>query len=491
MEKNYIPVHTRTRSVIRNLWLILTVLLAPGCLKQEDHRIDLISSGTELSAIQIPMNRYSALYPVLDGYGGITFRGDGSPVTADTIGSIAGAAPSAYDATDAGDVDGERAGMAQTVAVQPVFSLHTREGDEAPVVRILEGERSVQGTGSYFFSDSMFPLLPRFRKAVFHNAWPVVGVDLVDDSIPLVVSLEVQEPFFPRGPEINALPVINMAWTLSNPEKEPVEYRLKLTMPPGGQHGAVQELHRAIPVQPNHETQAPEGAGIAIHLGLHTIGVLSEYASVVQSAPGVLVSKGSLEPGGTVTIPFRFAWGEAGDTDSYERVVQLLHRDLRGASKKTNAFSLGMITSTIPPSLLDSVLTGLSEERFTRGQQPEIPDSSEAWNGYREYAGYRYDAISKMMRFAPVEDVLPVRFLWLTPAGWGTLEVDRGNILLKCLHGKLVLSELVLGGKAFFVFREFIPSHDARIRYERRELHFRFPGSLTLPEGEAFRMDLP
>ncbi len=113
-----------------------------------------------------------------------------------------------------------------------------------------------------------------------------------------------------------------------------------------------------------------------------------------------------------------------------------------------------------------------------------------SWGVYQAMAGYQYDGTSGEMRFSPAEDVLPMRFFWSAGSGWGTLEVSRAEISLTCLHGSLELEKLVLAGRSFFVFREFLPSHDVDVRYHNGSLQIGFNDNISLAEGEAFKMEL-
>lgn len=114
-----------------------------------------------------------------------------------------------------------------------------------------------------------------------------------------------------------------------------------------------------------------------------------------------------------------------------------------------------------------------------------------SWGVYQAMAGYHYDGTRGVMKFEPAEDVLPFRFFWSAGTGWGTLEVTRGKIHLKCMSGALDLEELVLSGRSFFVFREFIPTHDVEVRYNNRSLIIAFKKGISLQEGEEFKMELP
>jgi non-lysosomal glucosylceramidase len=117
--------------------------------------------------------------------------------------------------------------------------------------------------------------------------------------------------------------------------------------------------------------------------------------------------------------------------------------------------------------------------------------SLSSWSVYQAMAGYSYDGTRKRMQFSPAEDVLPFRFFWSTGSGWGTFKASRASVELTCLHGNLELDELLLGGKSFFVFREFELSKACDVSYADRILRIKFPGGLSLAEGEQFTMSLP
>jgi uncharacterized protein (DUF608 family) len=113
-----------------------------------------------------------------------------------------------------------------------------------------------------------------------------------------------------------------------------------------------------------------------------------------------------------------------------------------------------------------------------------------SWSVYQAMAGYHYDGGKGTMTFEPADDVLPMRYFWSTASGWGTFNASRSGIELKCLSGFLEFKELILKGKSFFVFREFLPSHEVEVNYSEGALHIDFNGTIHLEEGEHFFMDL-
>ena len=114
-----------------------------------------------------------------------------------------------------------------------------------------------------------------------------------------------------------------------------------------------------------------------------------------------------------------------------------------------------------------------------------------SWSVYEAMAGYHYDGTRNTMTFDPADDVLPVRFFWSAGSGWGTLQVSRAAVELRCLHGSVDLQQLNLQGKSFFVLREFIPSREVKVSYNNTSLEIIFPSPITLEEGEVFEMVLP
>lgn len=114
-----------------------------------------------------------------------------------------------------------------------------------------------------------------------------------------------------------------------------------------------------------------------------------------------------------------------------------------------------------------------------------------SWSVYQAMAGYQYDATKGKMSFSPAIDALPHRYFWSGGQGWGSIEISRANVVLRCLSGTLELKELAFEGAKFFTFREFVPNTKAAISYKDKMLVITFSDKLQLKEGEEFRMDIP
>ena len=268
-----------------------------------------------------------------------------------------------------------------------------------------------------------------------------------------------------------------------------------------------------------------------------------------------MYTSGLLGPDESVTIPFLFLWYIPGarNPDSYvaERTAAddvLISKNLYSGSysgidglthhlidnfgyirDRTMQFSHSLVTSTIDAESLEAVLRDFSgaveqgEISFrgkvfsedvlrefqkavvqgelsalnysdpfnTTGTQQIAGSVGSAWNRYQAISGYAYERERGRMTFSPATDVLPVRFLWATDSGWGTIDVSRARIVLKCIHGSVDLRQLTLEGRSFFVFREFVPTRDAEVTYENEALKVLFAEALMLNEGASFTMEIP
>jgi non-lysosomal glucosylceramidase len=102
------------------------------------------------------------------------------------------------------------------------FALWTKKGMGKPDTRLLEGVIPFPYTGSSGVP-GVTSGIPRFRRAVFHAAYPLGSVELSDPSVPLAVTLEAFNPLVPLDPEKSGLPIAMFRFTLANSNAEPVE----------------------------------------------------------------------------------------------------------------------------------------------------------------------------------------------------------------------------------------------------------------------------
>src|SRR6056297_3028086 len=153
---------------MRNFFFTVSVVLVVAGCSEDDHRIDISYTGDQLDSIQTPLGGIGTGSMVLGGYGGIRefdLLGDSIAATENDLLSF--------------------------------FALHTAEEENEPVVRLLERSctngvsRSSGGNmlqQSEIQGSSCRDMLQKsgiqgFNEAVFHNAYPVVNVDLLDESV--------------------------------------------------------------------------------------------------------------------------------------------------------------------------------------------------------------------------------------------------------------------------------------------------------------------
>lgn len=103
------------------------------------------------------------------------------------------------------------------------FTLKARVGNEAPVVKVLQGPPC----GDFSFHGFSAPnsageQLPHFRQCSFVGTFPLARVSLADDKMPLEVSLEAFNPFIPLNDKDSSIPVAVLLYHLRNPGRRPV-----------------------------------------------------------------------------------------------------------------------------------------------------------------------------------------------------------------------------------------------------------------------------
>ena len=169
--------------------------------------------------------------------------------------------------------------------------------------------------------------------------------------------------------------------------------------------------------------------------------------------------------------------------------------DLNGASPLFNhmPYLLSYTEREDVSQLLDSITHQLTESVVN----PLDPGSGDdyfnhtMWEFYSIHSGFSYNGLTREMKFGPLEDVLPMRFVWHTPDGYGTINASRAGFFLECLDGRISVDRISMQGRAFFVMREFTPSHDLETSYEQEVLTLRFKEPLKLLKGERFCFELP
>ncbi|MEW5978601.1 MAG: GH116 family glycosyl-hydrolase [Acidobacteriota bacterium] len=103
------------------------------------------------------------------------------------------------------------------------------EGD-ASQVRVAEAALQPPFGGSFGSARESAQGLPRFRKARFTGAYPFARVDLEDNSVPALVSLEAFNPFVPLQVEASSLPIAIFHYRVASRSQKPMELALAFSI---------------------------------------------------------------------------------------------------------------------------------------------------------------------------------------------------------------------------------------------------------------------
>lgn len=303
--------------------VIIATLAAISCLKQEDYHIDITYTGEQLRYIGCPLGGIGTGNILINGYGAMQdFEIFNKPA------------------------------MEVHSPNMTLFSLFAKSEGQDPVVRVLEREFLNAYPDPFGIPRQRLGGLPRFREAIFHNAYPMVHLDLLDEAMPLEVTQSAWSPFIPGDTKHSSLPVAVVEWNLANAGKETVAFSLAFAMEHPMRRTAIEGRKIAgdytttpytsgqwkgftfsSPVadslQPgagNFRVLFPVEGKLAIPPGISNRwegasafwddfsedGRLQLPAdTIVQSssntAAGMFIS-GELAPGESITLPFLFAW---------------------------------------------------------------------------------------------------------------------------------------------------------------------------------------
>ncbi len=387
---------------MKKIALLLAVLtVISSCYnRKEDPHIDLTYTGENLRMISCPLGGIGTGNLTLNGYGAIR------------------------------DIEiFNRPSMDELPPNMTFFSLYTSQQEGDTVVRVLEREFLDEFPNPFGKPRQQLGGLPRFREAVFHNAYPFVHVDLLDEAVPLDVTMTAWSPFVPVDPATSSLPAAIMEWNLVNPGKEPVDYSIAFSM--GNPMKAVDDNGRKsnngctiTPYvkpgwkgitfsSPPKDSLRPDAGTFRVmfpergqlstplysggwwddaHLfwdDFRDDGELESRADTTvqsdQQQVGAMYLSGTVAPGDTVRVPFIFAWHvpyrtlesnmSLGNPEvtgvreknyyteryrSINEVTEHLAVNIQHIRDKTLQFSEAMITSSVPPQVLDAAISNMA-----------------------------------------------------------------------------------------------------------------------------------
>lgn len=119
----------------------------------------------------------------------------------------------------------------QGQATGPFFALFAEKKGAKPVTRLLESPFPLSDWEGAEGSPAINAGAPRFRKGVFHTAYPFAQLALMDDAVPLQATVEVFNPIVPGDADRSGLPVALVRVRLRNATKQPVKASVCAVLP--------------------------------------------------------------------------------------------------------------------------------------------------------------------------------------------------------------------------------------------------------------------
>jgi len=324
----------------RLILLTTTLILLSSCLKKPDYHIDISYSGEQLRYIQCPIGGSEASNFVLNGYGGIAFL------------EIPVNSPEEFLASKL-----------------PFFSLYTKSAEGDTLVRIMEREYLNEYPAPFGATSQHLGGLPRFEEAVFHNAYPFIRIDLIDEQVAMDVSMEAWHPYNPLNQENSDLPCAVIEWKLSNPGKTATKYSIAFSVMDlqtdslltGPGNISVSVPGKAVLSSYEYSIDCPNNVQLLWddfsedgQLKLKNDTLLFSNNS---AETGAMYLSGVLNPGESVNIPFLFSW-----QDSIEQEAYIIENfDL--LREKTLLYSEALITSSVPSAVLEAAISNVYPNR--------------------------------------------------------------------------------------------------------------------------------
>jgi uncharacterized protein (DUF608 family) len=291
------------------------------------------------------------------------------------------------------------------------------------VARVLEARIQPPYEGPSGLGSDNVPGLPRLASAKFIGAYPFARIEFEDVRLPVLVSLEAFNPLVPLDVEASGLPIAVLRYRLKNPATWPVKVGLAFSLEnPVGKEGRQANLRQGEGVaglfmdnpflassDPLKGSMflgalgAPEGSISYLRGWKRTQwwdgpltfwddftddGALSSNSPAVSPVGSIAVTQ-SVLAGGETAATFLLAWHfpnrtpercgweapEDGDkatvvgnhycqqfADSWA-VAQHAARELPALEERSRRFAAAVESSTLPPAVLDAVLSNLSTLR--------------------------------------------------------------------------------------------------------------------------------
>jgi uncharacterized protein (DUF608 family) len=325
-------------------------------------------------------------------------------------------------------------------AMHAAFGLLHLPG-QRPVTRLLEGplppekvwDQGLKGQG---LRNGGHEGLPRFESATMRGEFPFAQVQLADPSVPLAVSVTAWSPFIPGDDRNSGLPCAIVEYTLRNSSRRPVDFELSFHVSDftasGEQSRSVAMGSTGVSFENTIDVETGDHASACLAVVGHKASVKGSWLrgawfdaisalwrevstggfrpnkgtregdSQGRNGGSVLV-KGTVEPGGEVTVPFVIAWHwptiridprgaiktrrlfktwYAGQWANAREVAMYVRRHYQSLRARSDAFREALHSCTLPGYVIEAVSANLGILRsptVLRGEDGAIW----AWEGCR------------------------------------------------------------------------------------------------------------
>ena len=103
------------------------------------------------------------------------------------------------------------------------FAIWMREHGQDPVTRVLEAKLRPPFSKSHGFKSHEVAGLPRFDGSAMRGEYPFVRVDLIDEELPVEVTMEAFTPLIPLHADDSGIPGAVVRYAVTNRSKQPLE----------------------------------------------------------------------------------------------------------------------------------------------------------------------------------------------------------------------------------------------------------------------------
>ena len=121
-------------------------------------------------------------------------------------------------------------GFVPTQNMKPFFCVNVRSGDQK-ITKVLEGPIPLHKYDGFFGSTEPNHGMPRFRAATFKTTYPFAQVDLIDNDVPLDISIESYNPFILGNADDSDIPIMILNYKVTNNSDKDAKVSIAANIP--------------------------------------------------------------------------------------------------------------------------------------------------------------------------------------------------------------------------------------------------------------------